>query len=59
LDRRGYMSSGSGPTTFTFEAKNGVPENAKLIAVLHDGVETYDIPFKLENISLLGAPLGE
>lgn len=59
MDRRGYSSFGSGTATFTFEAKGGVPENAKLVAVIHDGVETYDVPFKLENISLLGNPLGK
>jgi hypothetical protein len=59
MDSRGYSSFGNGATTFTFEAKKGVPENAKLVAVIHDGVETFDVPFKLENISLLGKPMGQ
>jgi len=59
LASRGYSSFGSGTNTFTFEAEGGVPENAKLIAVLYDGIQTYDVPFKLENISLLGISLGE
>jgi len=59
MERRGYSSFGGGSATYTFEAKGGVPENAKLIAVMHDGVETYDVPFKLENVSLLGTPIEE
>ena len=54
LNKRGHSSFGGGPTTFTYEAEKGFPENGKLVAVVHDGVEIFDIPFKLENLSLLG-----
>ena len=57
LEKRGYSSIGSGPTTFTFESKDGFPEKAKLLVIMHDGVKTFDVPFKLENISLQGKPL--
>lgn len=54
LEKRGHSSFGSGSTTFTFESEDGFPENAKLLVVMHDGVKTFDVPFKLENISLQG-----
>ena len=57
LEKRGHSSMGNGPTTFNFESKSGFPENAKLLVMMHDGVETFDVPFKLENISLQGKPL--
>lgn len=43
----------------TYEAEKGIPEIGKIIVVLHDGLKTYDIPFKLENLTLLGAPAGK
>jgi hypothetical protein len=54
LEKRGHSNFGSGSTTFTFESEDGFPENAKLLVVMHDGVKTFDVPFKLENISLQG-----
>ncbi len=55
MDKRGSSSFGDGPTTFTFSAEKGIPEGGKLVVVIHDGVKTFDIPFKLENLSLLGS----
>lgn len=57
LDKRGHSSFGNGPTTFTFGSKDGFPENGKLTIVMHDGVKTYDVPFKFEDISLHGKPV--
>lgn len=57
LEKRGHSSFGSGPTTFTFESEDGFPEKAKLLVLMHDGVKTFDVPFKLENISLQGKAL--
>lgn len=54
LEKRGHSYSSGGPTTLTYYSKTGIPEGAKLTAVLHDGVKTFDIPFQLENLSLLG-----
>lgn len=56
LEQRGYSSFGNTAATFTFEAKKGIPETGRLVVVLHDGMKTYDIPFKLENLTLLGTP---
>jgi len=57
LEKRGHSSFGSGSTTFTFESEDGFPEKAKFLLVMHDGVRTFDVPFKMENISLQGKAL--
>ncbi len=59
MERRGSSSFGNGSVSYTYEAEKGIPESGKLIAVLHDGLKTYDIPFKLENLTLLGTPAGK
>lgn len=59
MEKRGHSSFGNGPTTFTFEAGKGLPENGTIIAVIYDGIETFDVPFKLENLTLMGAPAGK
>ena len=53
LEKRGHSSFGNKAPSFNFESKKAFPKNAVLIAVLHDKIETYDIPFKLEDYSLL------
>jgi hypothetical protein len=56
LERRGSSSS-SGITTFTLAAKTAFPETGSIVVEIHDKVQTFDVPFKLENLSLLGAPM--
>ena len=58
IDRNGYSSSG-GITTFTFKSKTAYPENGSIVVELYDKVQTFDAPFKIENLSLLGMPLAE
>lgn len=56
LVQRGY-SGGGNSYSFTFESKTAFPADAHLIAEIYDQLQTYNVPFKLENLSLLGAPL--
>lgn len=56
LERRGSSSSG-GITTFTFESKTAFPETGTIVVEIHDKVQTFDAPFKIENLSLLGTPM--
>lgn len=56
IERNGYSSSGN-VTTFTFESKTRYPEKGGIMLELYDKIETFEVPFKIENISLLGAPL--
>ena len=56
LDRSGYSSSG-GITTFTFTSKTGFPEVGSIVVEIHDKLQTFDVPFKLENLTLLGSPI--
>ena len=49
-------SSMSGTTTFTFKAKSAVPEKASIMVEIHDQIQIFEAPFKLENLSLLGTP---
>ena len=55
IERNGYSSSG-GITTFTFKSKAAFPENGTIVVELYDKVQTFDVPFKIENLSLLGMP---
>lgn len=56
LNRKGYSSSG-GITTFTFSSKTAFPEKGSIVVEIHDQVQTFDAPFKIENLSLLGTPV--
>jgi hypothetical protein len=56
IKRNGYSSSG-GITTFTFASKAAFPEKGAILVEIHDKVQTFDVPFKLENLSLLGTPM--
>ena len=56
IKRSGYSSS-SGITTFTFGSKTAFPEKGAIVVEIHDKVQTFDVPFKIENLSLLGMPL--
>lgn len=57
LNRNGSSSFGDGPTTFTFNVKSAIPANANVVVELYDQVRAYDVPFKLENLNLLGEPI--
>ena len=56
IKRSGYSSSG-GITTFTFGSKTAFPEKGSIVVELYDKVQTFDVPFKIENLSLLGMPM--
>ena len=56
IKRSGYSGS-SGITTFTFGSKTAFPEKGGIVLELHDKLQTFDVPFKIENLSLLGMPL--
>lgn len=56
IKRNGHSSSG-GTTTFTFASKTAFPEKGSIVLEIHDKVQTFDVPFKLENLSLLGTPM--
>jgi hypothetical protein len=55
--RRSGYSGMNGQTTFTFESKTAFPEKGSIVVVLYDQVQTFEVPFKIENLSLLGTPL--
>lgn len=57
LNQRGY-GGGGGTYSFDYEYKTAFPPDGKLIAEVHDQMQTFDVTFKLENISLLGDPAG-
>jgi len=54
LRQSGY-GGGMNSYTFTFESKQAIPANGRLIAEVYGKIETFDAPFKLENLDLLGA----
>jgi len=56
IKRNGYSSSG-GVTTFTFASKSAFPEKGSIVIEIFDKVQTFDAPFKIENLSLLGTPM--
>jgi hypothetical protein len=53
LKQRGY-GGGNGTYTFTYESETGFPAKSRLVAEIYDRQQTFDVPFKLENITLLG-----
>ena len=57
LERRGHSGSDT-LTTFTLEHEEAVPADATIVIEIHDDLKTYEVPFSLENLSLLGEPLG-
>ena len=57
LKQNGY-GGGMGTFTFTYESKTAFPANGKLVAEVYDQLQIFDVPFKLENISLLGHSVG-
>jgi hypothetical protein len=57
LERRGHSGSDT-LTTFTLEHKEAVPADASIMIEIHDDLKTYEVPFSLENLSLLGEPVG-
>ncbi len=56
LRQNGYGGGGDA-YSFTYECKTNFPVNGRLVAEVYDKIQTYEAPFKLENISLLGASL--
>ena len=54
----GYSGSDSS-ATFTLQHDAPIPENAGILIELHDQVKTHEAPFLLENLSLLGEPIGQ
>ena len=56
LKQRGYSGSGEA-FTYTYEAEAGFPAKSRLVAEVYDQLQTFDVPFKLENVTLLGEPI--
>lgn len=56
LTQRGY-SGGNGAYDFNYESKTNFPANGRLVAEVYDKMQTFEAPFKLENISLLGTSM--
>ncbi|MEI7534194.1 MAG: hypothetical protein WCK57_07465 [Verrucomicrobiae bacterium] len=56
LRQNGY-GGGMNSYNFTYECKTNFPTNGRLVAEVYDQVQTFEAPFKLENITLLGASL--
>jgi hypothetical protein len=55
LQQRGY-GGGGGTYVFTYESAKGFPAKSRLVVETYAEMNTYDTPFKLENITLLGEP---
>jgi hypothetical protein len=53
LDQSGYFG-GNNSYTFTFSSKQSIAPNARLVLELFDHVETFETPFRIQNITLLG-----
>jgi hypothetical protein len=58
LEQNGYFSSGNS-CTLTFSSKQTFPAQARLTAEVYDKLQTFEVPFKLENITLLGRPIAK
>lgn len=56
LRQNGY-GGGGGSYNITYESKQPFPPHGRLVAEIYDQIKTFDAPFKLQNLSLLGTPL--
>ena len=56
LQQRGY-GGGSGTYVFTYESGKGFPPKSRIVAETYAQMDSFDTPFKLENITLLGEPV--
>lgn len=54
LHQNGY-GGGNDSYDFTYESKQAFPANGRLVAEVYEKMETFEAPFKLENLTLLGA----
>ncbi|MHC4871714.1 MAG: hypothetical protein ACYTFY_07705 [Planctomycetota bacterium] len=54
--RQGYSYSGRS-STFNYVLKDKLPEKLKIVVEKHAMLKNFEIPFKLENINLLGKPI--
>lgn len=43
--------------TFIYESKKAFPANGRLVAEIYDQMQTFNAPFELKDISLLGTPI--
>ncbi|HEY8994109.1 MAG TPA: hypothetical protein VIM71_05575 [Lacunisphaera sp.] len=55
LKQRGY-GGGGGTYVYTYESEKSFPPKSRLVAETYAQMETYDAPFKLTNLTLLGEP---
>ncbi len=55
LNRNGY-SGYNDSYTYTYQSETGFPAKARLVAEVYADLQTFDAPFKLENLTLLGEP---
>lgn len=54
--QNGYSYSNRS-TSFTYNTTEKIPEKVKIVIEKHSKLKKFEIPFKLENISLLGIPI--
>jgi len=53
LSQRGY-GGGNGAYDFNYECKTNFPANGRIVVEVFDKMQTFEAPFKLENLTLLG-----
>ena len=55
LEQNGWGGGGN-HYTITYASKQAFPEKGRLVAEMYDKLQAFQAPFKLENVTLLGAP---
>ena len=55
--RESSWSSSNSETTRTLTLKGKYPAKGKILVNVYDDLKAYEIPFKIENVDLLGRPL--
>jgi hypothetical protein len=56
--QKGYSCMGTGiQFTYHFQFSETLPPGTRIIIDMHEAPERFTVPFKLENLSLLGTPL--
>lgn len=53
------MTSGKDDTTLAVRSEEPIPEAGKVLLVKHANLKQFEVPFEVEDVDLLGRPLGD
>lgn len=55
--KKGFSRYFNNKTTLEYKIKGEFPEDVKVVVVMHDNIQTFKAPFKVEKLDLMGKPV--